>query len=285
MREINFKFLAGVAVVASAVALSGCNSSRDGQLTAQTIAMAQPVVRPASKPTATPRPTLKPKGIAFFKIKTHKKVFALTFDDGPDPTYTPQILKILKQKKAPATFFMVGKMVRDHASTGRLVAQAGHSIGNHTWSHGRHPRDPRDEVERTDAVIQKNLGVASRLFRPPYGIRNNGLASAASARGEDVILWSSDSQDWNHHTSAARIHNNVMKNAKSGGIALMHDGGGNRSQTVAALPGLIDALRARGFKLVTVPELMKTGAPESARIGAVAARTSAKKVKLAQFVG
>ena len=277
MREINLKLLAGVAGVASAIALSGCNSSRNGQGSAQTLAMAQPVAKATPKPTATPRPTPKHKGIAFFKIKTHKKVFALTFDDGPDPTYTPQILKILKQKNAPATFFMVGKMVRAHASTGRLVAQAGHSIGNHTWSHGKRPRDPRAEVERTDAIIQKDLGITSRLFRPPYGIRNNGLASAASARGEDVILWSSDSNDWNHHTSAARIHANVMKNAHSGGIALMHDGGGNRSATVSALPGLIDALRARGFKLVTVPELMKTGAPESARIGAVAAKASAKK--------
>ena len=256
------------ALSAGAIFLSGCAASGgNGHDVLQTAALAQPLPTPTVRPVPTPRPTAIARGIALFKVKTTRKVFALTFDDGPDPTYTPQVLKILKQKNVPATFFMVGKMVRAHGSTGKLVVQAGYPIGSHTWTHPKHPKSPSMEIERTDAEIKKQLGITPRLFRPPYGIRNNGLASLASARGEDVIIWSSDSDDWNHSTSAARIYANVMKNARAGGIALMHDGGGNRSQTVAALPGIIDELHNRGFELVTVPELMALGKPETARIG------------------
>lgn len=259
----------------TAALMSGCS-----QNAATLPAVAEPVATPTATPKPTPKPTPIPKhkGIALFSVKTKKKVFALTFDDGPDPSYTPKIVKILQQKKVPATFFMVGAMVRAHAPTGMLVVKAGFPIGNHTWTHPMRPPNPRDEIERTDAIIEKNLGVTPHLFRPPYGIRNNGLASVASSRGEDVIIWSSDSDDWNHSTNAARIHNNVMKNAGSGGIALMHDGGGNRSATVAALPGIIDALHNRGFKLVTVPQLIAMGQPKLAIIGAKSHKGHAKKL-------
>ena len=279
MRNFNVSPLLGVVCVASAFALSGC-SSHDGALTAQTVALAQPIATPMAKPTA--RPTPFHKGIALFKVKTPKKVFALTFDDGPDPTYTPQVLKILKQKKVPATFFMVGKMVRAHASTGMLVVKAGYPIGGHTWTHPMKTKNPTMEIDRTDAMIKEKLGISPKLFRPPYGIRNNGLASVASARGEDVIIWSSDSEDWDHHINTSKIYNNVMKNARSGGIALMHDGGGNRAATIAALPRIIDALRARGFTLVTVPQLMKMGKPNLARIGNKSHKTGAAKLTPAQ---
>ena len=280
MRKTYLSPVLSVAALAGVFALSGC-SSHDGSLTAQSVALAEPVATPTAKPTAPPRPTPTPfhRGIALFKVKTPKKVFALTFDDGPDPTYTPQILKILKRKNAPATFFMVGSMVRAHASTGMLVVKAGYPIGGHTWTHPKRTKRPTWEIDHTDAMIKEKLGITPQMFRPPYGIRNNGLASVASKRGENVIIWSSDSDDWNHRTSAALIYKNVMKNAGSGGIALMHDGGGNRSATVAALPGIIDALRARGYKLVTVPELMKIGKPETARIGDKARGEKAKPIK------
>lgn len=254
-----------VFLCAAGALIGGCSQNS----VPSTEAVAQPIATPTAKPTPkpTPLPTAKPKGIGLFSVKTKKKVFALTFDDGPDPSYTPKIVEILKQKKVPATFFMVGAMVRAHAPTGMLVVKAGYPIGNHTWTHPMRPPNPRAEIERTDAIIEQKLGITPHMFRPPYGIRNNGLASVASARGEDVIIWSSDSDDWNHHTNASLIHNNVMKNAGSGGIALMHDGGGNRSATVAALPGIIDALHNRGYQLVTVPQLMAMGKPIIARIG------------------
>ena len=203
-------------------------------------------------------------------------MFALTFDDGPDPTWTPKVLAILKKKNAPATFFMVGEMVRAHASTGQLVVEAGHSIGGHSWHHPKRTHSPVMEIERTDAVIKSELGVTHRIFRPPYGLLKNGLARAATERGQDVILWSSDSNDWNRNTNAARIKANVLHSLTPGGIALMHDGGGNRSATVAALPNLIDAIRNRGYELVTVPEILAMGPPETVPIGNAKAKVKAK---------
>ena len=254
---------------------SGCN--RGGNV--ETTAIAVEAATPAPKPTATPKPTPRPQkaGIALYKIETKRKVFALTFDDGPDPTWTPKVLKILKEKNAPATFFMVGKMVRAWAPTGKLVVQAGHPIGGHTWTHPKKTKNPVMEIERTNAMLKEKLNVVPTMFRPPYGILKNGLAREASKRGEDVILWSSDSADWKHGTGSATIHNNVMRNVVPGGIALMHDGGGNRASTVAALPGIIDGIRNRGYKLVTVPELMNMGQPDLAHIGGISHAKGGKK--------
>ncbi len=263
--KVEGKVVVIVLLCAAGALIGGCSQNS----VPTTEAVAQPIATPTAKPTpkSTPLPTAKPKGIGLFSVKTKQKVFALTFDDGPDPSYTPKIVKILQEKKVPATFFMVGAMVRAHAPTGMLVVKAGFPIGGHTWTHPMRTKSPVMEVDRTDAMIKEKLGITPTMFRPPYGIRNNGLASVASARGEDVIIWSSDSDDWNHNTNAARVHNNVMREAGSGGIALMHDGGGNRSATVAALPGIIDALHNRGYQLVTVPQLMAMGQPEIARIG------------------
>ena len=273
-KVVKFVLLCAAGAVAGTLS-GGC--SQNSVPTAQ--AAAKPTATPTPKPTPkpTPLPTAKPRGIGLFSVKTRQKVFALTFDDGPDPSYTPKIVKILQEKKVPATFFMVGAMVRAHAPTGMLVVKAGYPIGGHTWTHPMRTKRPAWEVDHTDAMIKQKLGITTTMFRPPYGLRNNGLASVASARGEDVIIWSSDSDDWNHGTNASRIHNNVMKNAGSGGIALMHDGGGNRSATVAALPGIIDALHNRGFKLVTVPQLMAMGQPEIARIGPKSRKKHATK--------
>ena len=268
-------FFGAVSIGASFLA-GGC-STRNANIEPVAQAIEQPTPKP--KPTPTPGPTPRPKrpGIALFKVETRQKVFALSFDDGPDPSYTPKILKILQDKKAPATFFMVGQMVRAHAPTGKLVVQAGYPIGNHTWSHPMKTRNAVAEVDRTDAIIKEKLGVSPTIFRPPYGILRNGLAREASKINEDVILWSSDSADWKHGSTSSSIHNNVMRNIAPGGIALMHDGGGNRSSTVAALPGIIDAIRGRGYKLVTVPELLNMGAPEQATIPGVPRRHIAKK--------
>ena len=269
--------LAGVAALGACLVASGCSHN---QSSVEPVALAAEQATPKPKPTPTPGPTARPQkpGIALYKVKTKQKVFALTFDDGPDPSYTPKILKILEQKNAPATFFMVGEMVHAHAPTGKLVAQSGYPIGNHTWTHPMKTRNPHSEIERTDMVIKEKLGITPTIFRPPYGILKNGLAREASKRHEDVILWSSDSADWKHGSTSSGIKSNVMRNVTPGGIALMHDGGGNRSSTVAALPGIIDALRSRGYKLVTVPELLNMGAPDQAKIPGVNSSHVASKL-------
>ncbi len=188
-------------------------------------------------------------------------MLALTFDDGPDPAWTPKVLAILKQWHVPATFFMVGKMVRAHPACARQVQAAHFPIGNHTWSHPRAPRDPQGEIARTDAILKQKLGIKSTLFRPPYGIMDNGLARVALARGEDVIDWNSLGADWDKHATAQTIATKVLQGARPGGICLLHDGGGNRSHTVAALPRIIAMLRRRGYRFVTIPELMQIGPP------------------------
>lgn len=198
---------------------------------------------------------------AIYAVKTSQMVFALTFDDGPDPTWTPQVLALLKAYQVPATFFMVGSMVRAHPATALQVKAAGFPVANHSWSHPRTPKSPVREVERTDAILQKTFGAAPVLFRPPYGMLDNGLAQAARNRGEKVIIWSCLGADWDKNATSASIAAKVLRRAHPGGIALLHDGGGNRARTLAALPLIIETLQARGFQLVTVPQLLEMGAP------------------------
>ena len=267
--------LLGISALAASVLVSGC--SHNSGIEPEAKAVEVPTVKPKPQPTPGPTPRPKKPGIALYKVKTKQKVFALTFDDGPDPGYTPSIVKILQAKKAPATFFMVGAMVKYHAPTGKLVVNAGFPIGNHTWTHPMKTKNPARELDTTDAVIKEKFGLSTVMFRPPYGLLKNGLAREASKRSKDVILWSSDSADWKHGTGSATIHNNVMRNVSPGGIALMHDGGGNRSATVAALPGIIDAIRGRGYKLVTVPELLNMGQPDEASIGGITRAKGGKK--------
>ena len=198
------------------------------------------------------------KNVAQTPLLPQEKVIALTFDDGPWPHTTEQVLDILKQYDIKATFFWIGKNVKNFPEIAKLVVNAGHVVGNHTWHHWyRHmnPTAAAQEVESTAEIIYQTTGVRTSLFRPPGGILNNGPAAYAKKEKYAVMMWSADSIDY-RHISASRLINNVLKQAKSGGIVLMHDGGGNRSQTVKALPKIIDGLTKRGYKFVSVPELL-----------------------------
>ena len=198
------------------------------------------------------------KNVAQTPLLPQEKVIALTFDDGPWPHTTEQVLDILKQYDIKATFFWIGKNVKSFPETAKLVVDAGHVIGNHTWHHWyRHmnPITAAQEVESTAEIIYQTTGVRTSLFRPPGGILNNGPADYAKKEKYAVMMWSADSIDYRHF-SVSRLVNNVLKHAKSGGIVLMHDGGGNRSQTVKALPKILAGLTERGYKFVTVRELL-----------------------------
>jgi len=218
---------------------------------------------PTALPTATPIPARLPIApwarkhvILKVPVKPGRKVFALTFDDGPWPEYTRQILRVLKKNKVRASFFMVGQEVSRRPEIAREVSDGGHAIGNHSWDHPSRPRDPKAQVTRTDAAIKKAVGYAPTFFRPPYGILKNGMARQAMNQGAPVIIWSADGADWKK-PGAERMARRIINQASPGGIALMHDGGGNRSQTVAALPIIIKQLRARGYSFVTLPELLQ----------------------------
>lgn len=197
------------------------------------------------------------KTIKEVKVSDAKKVIALTFDDGPWPKSTEQILEILKEHNVKATFFWVGQALSNHREIAQKVVSENHTIANHTWSHryGKFSREAASqEIEKTAKLIEEITGVTSPIFRPPGGVLDNGLVDYVFEQNYVNVMWSVDSRDW--RSSSASIIDNVLKQSKSGGIVLMHDGGGNRSDTVKALPTIIKELKKQGYEFVTIPELL-----------------------------
>lgn len=192
-------------------------------------------------------------------VNEQNKVIALTFDDGPWPKYTEQILDILKKENIKATFFWIGKNVEAFPEIGLQVVAQGHAIGNHTWSHSYRKMSNTSasyEIDDTAAIIESATKVKTTLFRPPGGILTNGPAGYALSHKYVVLMWSADSTDYARRVSPNTMINKVLKSAKPGGMILMHDGGGDRTRTVQALPTIIDSLKKQGYKFVTVPELL-----------------------------
>jgi peptidoglycan/xylan/chitin deacetylase (PgdA/CDA1 family) len=198
---------------------------------------------------------------------------ALTFDDGPNPPWTGRILDVLERYDVPATFFCVGLHASGRSEELARMAEAGHGIGNHTWSHPFLPDLSQREVElqlqRTDEAIEAVAGVRQRrLFRPPYGSGTRGLYSWLAAdtgeRAATVVLWDVDTQDWSMPGSDV-IATSVLERARPGSVVLMHDGGGDRTQTAEALPAVVEGLLERGYELVRVDELLAGGPPSDTR--------------------
>jgi peptidoglycan/xylan/chitin deacetylase (PgdA/CDA1 family) len=201
----------------------------------------------------------------------HREV-ALTFDDGPGP-YTPQILATLEKTGVPATFFEVGVMDRYfHASTAEIVAR-GYPIGDHTEGHvpmGQlSPKDQHAQLLAQIAVTRSYGAPFPRLFRPPFGSWDPATLKLLRKYRMLMVLWTIDTSDYRRPGVRAIVHS-AVSGARPGAIILLHDGGGDRSQTVAALPRIIRALRARGYRLVTVPRLLLDNpAPHDQDISAV----------------
>ncbi|HIK22204.1 MAG TPA: polysaccharide deacetylase family protein [Thermosynechococcus sp. M3746_W2019_013] len=189
-----------------------------------------------------------------------EKVVALTFDDGPWGASTRQVLQILKEEEAKATFFILGKHALMYPDIIADIVKGGHAVGNHSWSHPYQPVDPKvakQEIENTSALIAKQSQAQTRLFRPPGGNLTTGLVDYAKSKNYAVIMWSVDPHDTRPNTTAADIVERTLKNVKPGSIILLHDGGGDRATTRKALPTLIRRLRQKGYRFVTVPELLQ----------------------------
>ncbi|MFM6815494.1 MAG: polysaccharide deacetylase family protein, partial [Dolichospermum sp.] len=172
------------------------------------------------------------------KLPPAKKVIALTFDDGPWPNSTAKVLDILQKNRIKGTFFVVGQNVKNYPDLTKRIVADGHTIANHTWHHWYHHMNAQTaayEVANTTDIIYKTTGVKTSLFRPPGGNMTNGVVAYAKSNKYAVIMWSSDSMDYSR-PAVPRLINNIFREAKPGGIVLMHDGGGDRSQTVKALP-------------------------------------------------
>ncbi|MGI8414220.1 MAG: polysaccharide deacetylase family protein [Solirubrobacteraceae bacterium] len=187
----------------------------------------------------------------------HREI-ALTFDDGPGP-YTPQVLSILEREAVPATFFEVGVLERYfHASTAEIVTD-GYPIGDHTESHAPmsklSARDQEAQLLKQTSQIGDYGAPFPRLFRPPYGLWNSTTLSLLHTYRMLMVLWTVDTDDYKGPGVGA-IVDSVLSGARPGAIILLHDAGGDRSETVQALPRIIDGLRSRGYSLVTVPRLL-----------------------------
>ncbi|HVP01895.1 MAG TPA: polysaccharide deacetylase family protein [Solirubrobacteraceae bacterium] len=185
------------------------------------------------------------------------KRIALSFDDGP-ATDTPAFVGALTRLGVPATFFMIGRQVAQLPATARLVLGAGDAIGDHSWDHanlGGGGPAATTEIVRTNEAIRRATGYRPCLFRPPYGATGPDLVARVRAQGMTSVLWNVDPSDW-ARPGSAQIVARVLAQTTPGAIVIMHDGGGDRSQTLAALPTIVQQLRARGFTFVTVPQLL-----------------------------
>jgi peptidoglycan/xylan/chitin deacetylase (PgdA/CDA1 family) len=181
-----------------------------------------------------------------------KKIVALTFDDGPS-IYTTQVISILVRNKAKGTFFVLGQNIPGFERQLQRELAWGFEIGNHSFNHPQYPDS--GQLSRTTERIQRAANYTPCLFRPPYGAVNRALVGRARAQGMMTINWDVDPQDWATPGSGA-IYSRVVNNVQPGSIVLMHEGGGPRGQTVAALPNIIRTLRARGYEFATVSELL-----------------------------
>jgi peptidoglycan/xylan/chitin deacetylase (PgdA/CDA1 family) len=190
---------------------------------------------------------------------------ALTFDDGPSSPFSEKILDILRDKKVPATFFVCGKNVERYPHIVKRIAQEGHTLGNHTFSHPflyfRSCHFMADEIDRTQAAIEKASRARPTVFRPPYGGRWPGLMGVLRARGLKLVMWSATGYDWKLPPDG--VVSSAIRELKPGAVVLLHDGHNvgppeaiDRSNTVAALPAIIDRARTAGYEFVSLAELI-----------------------------
>jgi len=189
-----------------------------------------------------------------FRLDDGPKVIALTIDDGPSPVYTPQVLRLLAKYQVTATFSMVGLEVAAHPAVAREVAAAGHKIINHTWSHidlaSQSPAVIAGQITRATDAIHRATGRVPDMFRAPYGAWSPAVLRQCEQSGMIPLAWSVDPRDWSR-PGVASIVGNIMRNTRTGSIILEHDGGGNRSQTVAALKIVLPRLLAEGYHFTT----------------------------------
>ncbi|MFH3478912.1 polysaccharide deacetylase family protein [Xanthobacter variabilis] len=207
---------------------------------------------------------------------------AITFDDGPNPETTPKLLKILEARGIKATFFVVGTRASENPELLRRMAEAGHEIGNHSWNHPQLPKVSVQEADRqisqTSAAIHAAIGKDPIYLRPPYGAMNNTLRKHIEDKfGLAMVYWSADSLDWKNRDTQS-IYDKVMAQTRPGGIILMHD---IHATTVAAVPRVVDALIAKGYKFVTVSELiaMNRPVPRKEEVASLTPQPARKKPK------
>ncbi len=218
-------------------------------------AASRPRARTAAHHAAPPHQApAYPLDRPLYYVDDASRAIALTIDDGPDPVYTPQVLRVLRQYHVTATFSMIGTRVTAYPHLARAVAEAGHQIANHTWSHANltsmSARRVHSELALTSQAVHAAADVRPALFRAPYGAWSPAVIRQCEQMKMIPLDWSVDPRDW-ARPGTRSIVRSIMHNTRPGSIILEHDGGGNRSETVEALDIVLPRLQHHGFRFVT----------------------------------
>ena len=210
-------------------------------------------------------PTGQWYGRTFTGLSRQSKKIALTFDDGPNDPHTPRLVEVLARHQVPATFFMLGQYVQARPDLARAVVEAGHVIGNHTFSHPnliflRSDRVKR-EIEDCQRTLSDAVGQPSCLFRPPFGGRRPASLRISRSLGLQPVMWNVTGWDWKA-PSADFIQQKIASRLRGGSVILLHDGGHermgvDRSKTVVATDRVIARCKSEGYEFVTIPEMME----------------------------
>lgn len=192
-----------------------------------------------------------------------EKIVALTFDDGPDDVFTPQVLDILKKYDVKATFFLIGEKVPYNKSIVKREKEEGHEIGNHTYTHINAAKTSKEQIEnevtKTQEVIKEVTGQYPTIFRPPYRALSRDLCQTVKSKNMSIILWSNiDVRDWSN-PGVNSIVSTIENKVENGNIIILHDYNtvrNDKSQTIQALEIVIPKLKEKGYKFVTISELM-----------------------------
>jgi peptidoglycan/xylan/chitin deacetylase (PgdA/CDA1 family) len=204
-------------------------------------------------------------GRTFAGLKPGTRQLALTYDDGPNDPHTLRILEVLAQHNVKATFFLIGRYVKQRPDIVRELVRAGQVVGNHTFSHPNlifaSARQTKTELQDCDQALADAVGEHSRLFRPPFGGRRPSTLKVARALGLEPVMWNVTGWDWKGKP-AEFVERKVRQQIRGGDVILLHDGdheafGADRSQTVIATDRLIARYKNEGYEFVTIPEMMR----------------------------
>lgn len=209
-------------------------------------------------------PTWQLYGRSFTGLLRGTKQLALTYDDGPNDPYTGQLLDILARANVKATFFLIGRYVKQRPDIVRRLVESGHAIGNHTWSHPNlifcSPAETRRQLSETQKAIEDACGVTPTLFRPPFGGRRPGTFQTARSLGLAPIMWNVTCYDWSAKSNES-IERHARRQIRGGNVILLHDGshvafGISRTHTVKATENLIREYRNQHYAFITIPEML-----------------------------
>lgn len=212
---------------------------------------------------------------SLFGVTTSQKVVGLTFDDGPDPRWTPTAVDLLRRDRAHATFFLIGRRVAQHPELVARELRGGNEIGDHTWSHPHlrtlGPASVEDQLSRADAAIRQAGAPAPHYFRPPYGEADPTVAMIASKHGYRTVYWGICVERYADHEPPRQTVQAILKRIHPGMIILAHDGGPpDRSSTFAVLPAVLQGLTREGYRIDDVTDLLR--AASDVRHGGVSHR-------------